>query len=59
MQPKKGYAMSFAEVQGASLFYEVYGQGPAIVFAPGLGAPTSALIYWQQVPHFGSTPCES
>ena len=37
-------------VQGAYLHYEVCGQGPAIVFAHGLGG--SHTSWWQQVAHF-------
>jgi 3-oxoadipate enol-lactonase len=37
-------------VQGAEIHYEVCGQGPAIVFAHGLGG--SHLSWWQQVAHF-------
>jgi len=33
-----------------TIHYEVYGQGPAIVFAHGLGG--NHLSWWQQVPHF-------
>ena len=33
-----------------SIFYEVYGSGPAIVFAHGLGG--NHLSWWQQVAHF-------
>ncbi len=40
-------------VDGAVLHYEVCGQGPAIVFAHGLGG--SHLSWWQQVAHFART----
>lgn len=40
-------------VQGAEIHYEVYGQGPAIVFAHGLGG--SHMSWWQQVAHFGQS----
>lgn len=40
-------------VDGAQLHYEVCGQGPAIVFAHGLGG--SHLSWWQQVGRFGET----
>jgi 3-oxoadipate enol-lactonase len=40
-------------VEGAELHYEVCGQGPAIVFAHGLGG--SHLSWWQQVAHFAHT----
>jgi pimeloyl-ACP methyl ester carboxylesterase len=33
-----------------SIYYEVYGSGPAIVFAHGLGG--NHLSWWQQVAHF-------
>jgi len=33
-----------------TIHYEVYGQGPAIVFAHGLGG--NHLSWWQQLPHF-------
>jgi len=35
---------------GCGLYYEVTGNGPAIVFAHGLGG--NHLSWWQQVPHF-------
>jgi 3-oxoadipate enol-lactonase len=38
------------ERDGCSLYYETHGQGPALVFAHGLGG--SHLAWWQQVPHF-------
>jgi 3-oxoadipate enol-lactonase len=34
----------------ASIYYEVTGTGPALVFAHGLGG--NHLSWWQQVPHF-------
>lgn len=37
---------------GASLYYEVHGSGPAIVFAHGLGG--NHLSWWQQVAHFSA-----
>lgn len=37
-------------VDGADIHYEVCGQGPAIVFAHGLGG--SHMSWWQQVPYF-------
>ena len=42
--------MPFLETHGAQLYYETHGQGPALVFAHGLGG--SHLAWWQQVPHF-------
>jgi 3-oxoadipate enol-lactonase len=35
---------------GADLFYDVTGSGPALVFAHGLGG--NHISWWQQVPHF-------
>jgi 3-oxoadipate enol-lactonase len=35
---------------GAEIYYEVVGQGPAVVFAHGLGG--NHLSWWQQVAHF-------
>ena len=35
-----------------SIYYEVYGSGPAIVFAHGLGG--NHLSWWQQVAHFSA-----
>ena len=35
---------------GAEIHYEVFGQGPAVVFAHGLGG--NHLSWWQQVAHF-------
>lgn len=41
----------FLQLQnGARLYYEAHGSGPAIVFAHGLGG--CHLSWWQQVPHF-------
>jgi 3-oxoadipate enol-lactonase len=42
--------MPFLEHNGCSLYYETHGEGPALVFAHGLGG--SHLAWWQQVPHF-------
>ena len=42
----------FLERDGAEIYYEVYGSGPALVFAHGLGG--NHLSWWQQVPHFGA-----
>ncbi len=39
--------------EGAELYYEVQGEGPAIAFAHGSGGNT--LIWWQQVPHFAKS----
>ena len=35
-----------------SIYYEVYGSGPAVVFAHGLGG--NQLSWWQQVAHFSA-----
>jgi pimeloyl-ACP methyl ester carboxylesterase len=35
---------------GCSVYYEVYGSGPALVFAHGVGG--NHLSWWQQVAHF-------
>jgi len=35
---------------GAEIYYETYGEGPALVFAHGAGG--NAAIWWQQVPVF-------
>jgi pimeloyl-ACP methyl ester carboxylesterase len=37
---------------GAEIHYEVFGRGPAIVFAHGLGG--NHLSWWQQVAHFAA-----
>ncbi len=43
--------MPFLPLQdGARLYYETHGSGPALVFAHGLGG--CHLSWWQQVPHF-------
>jgi 3-oxoadipate enol-lactonase len=39
--------------QGAEIYYEVVGTGPAVVFAHGLGG--NHLSWWQQVAHFAPT----
>jgi pimeloyl-ACP methyl ester carboxylesterase len=44
--------MPFAQADDASVYYEVHGTGPALVFAHGGDANT--LIWWQQVPYFRS-----
>lgn len=36
----------------ASIYYEVTGNGPAVVFAHGLGG--NHLVWWQQVPYFAA-----
>lgn len=40
----------FVQSQGAEIYYERTGSGPAIVFAHGLGG--NHLSWWQQIPHF-------
>ncbi len=42
--------MPSAPSHGCEIYYEVQGEGPAIVFAHGMGG--SALSWWQQVPFF-------
>ena len=42
--------MPFLERDGARLYYETHGAGPALVFVHGLGG--GHLSWWQQVPHF-------
>ena len=45
--------MPFVDTNGISLYYEVHGRGPAVVFAhPGGG---NHLSWWQQVPTFAQT----
>lgn len=41
------------QVDGAQIHYEICGQGPAIVFAHGLGG--NHMSWWQQVGHFRKT----
>ena len=38
---------------GAEIHYEVFGKGPAVVFAHGLGG--NHLSWWQQVAHFAAS----
>jgi pimeloyl-ACP methyl ester carboxylesterase len=40
--------MALAEINGIELYYEVHGEGPALVFAHGAGG--SHLSWWQQIP---------
>lgn len=40
--------MAFAKINGIDLYYEVHGEGPAVVFGHGAGG--SHLSWWQQVP---------
>jgi 3-oxoadipate enol-lactonase len=44
--------MPHLEVEGARLYYEVTGEGPALVFAHGLGG--NHISWWQQVPAFAA-----
>ena len=36
--------------QGCEIYYETRGEGPAVVFAHGMGG--NRMSWWQQVPHF-------
>lgn len=42
--------MSFADVNGAHLYFEQHGQGPDVVFLHGAGG--NHLSWWQQIPVF-------
>ncbi|WP_193370812.1 alpha/beta fold hydrolase [Pelagibius marinus] len=42
--------MATVENEGASLYYETHGEGPAVVFAHGRGG--NCASWWQQVPAF-------
>ncbi|MDJ0865414.1 MAG: alpha/beta hydrolase [Myxococcota bacterium] len=42
--------MPTVEAEGATLYYEVYGDGPGLVLAHGSGG--NALSWYQQIPHF-------
>ena len=42
--------MPKAQVNGIAVYYEVHGDGPAVVFAHGAGG--NHLSWWQQVPVF-------
>ena len=44
--------MPTIEREGATLYYEVHGSGPAVVFVHGSGG--NALSWWQQIPHFAA-----
>jgi pimeloyl-ACP methyl ester carboxylesterase len=35
---------------GATIYYEVHGDGPAVLFCHGAGS--NALTWWQQIPEF-------
>ena len=45
-------AMPTIEREGATLYYEVQGSGPAVVFVHGSGG--NALSWWQQIPPFAA-----
>jgi 3-oxoadipate enol-lactonase len=42
--------MPFAAVNGIRLYYQVLGDGPALVFAHGAGG--NSMSWWQQMPYF-------
>ena len=42
--------MATVESNGATIYYEVHGQGEAVVLAHGRGG--NGASWWQQVPHF-------
>jgi 3-oxoadipate enol-lactonase len=44
--------MPSIETNGATLYYEVHGEGPAVVFAHGRGG--NCASWWRQVPHFAT-----
>jgi len=43
---------NYLELDDAKIYYEVNGEGPAVVFVHGLGG--NHLSWWQQIPHFSS-----
>ena len=45
--------MPNASVNGTEIYYEVHGEGPAVVFLHGVGG--NHAIWWQQVPHFAQS----
>lgn len=45
--------MPFAAASGASIYYEVVGEGPCLVLAHGAGG--NAASWWQQVPTFSQS----
>lgn len=42
--------MAFAQSDGAAIYYEVHGEGPAVLFVHGSGGHHAA--WWQQTPYF-------
>jgi 3-oxoadipate enol-lactonase len=42
--------VAFAQSDGARIYYEVHGEGPAVLFVHGSGGHHAA--WWQQTPHF-------
>lgn len=42
--------MPFATSAGAQVYYEIHGEGPAVLFVHGSGG--NHVAWWQQVPHF-------
>jgi len=42
--------MPSVSINGISLYYEVHGDGPAVVFAHGRGG--NHMSWWQQIPEF-------
>ncbi len=48
--PRSPDRTGFLERPGARLYWEDAGEGPALIFAHGLGG--NHLSWWQQVPHF-------
>jgi pimeloyl-ACP methyl ester carboxylesterase len=42
--------MGFAIANGARVYYEIHGEGPAVVLAHGAGGHHA--IWWQQIPYF-------
>lgn len=43
---------NYLELDDAQIYYEVYGEGPAIIFIHGLGG--NHLSWWQQIPYFSN-----
>lgn len=44
--------MSYATVNGTSLYYEIHGSGPTLVLSHGIGS--NHLHWWQQIPAFSN-----